>query len=99
MINVKEAVTAAMSFMTDLYNARELANLSLEEVELSDDGEYWSITLGYTRPVTSLQPHNPAATLQSYLNQQKIEQVYKVVSVRNQDGQVTSMKMRAPIAA
>jgi len=99
MINVKEAAKAATDFITSLYNTHELINLSLEEVELSDNGEFWYITLGYTRPLKVLPPRNTASALQGYLNQPTTEQVYKVITVRSHDGEVTSMKIRAPIAA
>lgn len=99
MITVKEAVQAAINFISELYDPKELTNLTLEEVELSDNGEYWHITLGYTRPVKVVPPRTTATALQNFLNEPLTERVYKIISVRAEDGKATSMKIRMPLAA
>lgn len=75
-MNVKDAVKIAYEFVKDFYQDH---TISLEEVELSDDGRFWSITLGVTNP------------LEQWGSGKKD---YKVVTVDTQSGQVKSMKLR-----
>jgi hypothetical protein len=74
-MNVKDAVKVAYEFAKDFYQD---SIVSLEEVELSDDGQIWFVTLGVTNP------------LESWTTGKKD---YKVIAV-DQDGQVKSMKLR-----
>lgn len=93
MIGIKDAVKAATNFVTELFDASELNDLSLEEVELSNDNDLWYITLGYTRPVTvSTSPHS-LRPLQD-LTRPTAERVYKIITVRADNGQPVAMKMR-----
>ena len=55
MIEVKAAVGQAVAYLesiTDLLiqKGEQIQDLRLEETELSEDGKYWFITLGYDRP-------------------------------------------------
>ncbi len=47
MIDVKQAVKMAFEFANGLQDVMNAANLTLEEVELSDDGNLWLVTLSY----------------------------------------------------
>ncbi len=74
-MNVKDSVKIAYEFAKDFYQD---STLSLEEVELSEDGQLWFVTLGITNP------------LESWSTGKKD---YKIIAV-DRDGQVKSMKLR-----
>ena len=44
MLDVKEAAKRASEYFAALYPPQSVSNVQLEEVELSDDGQYWLIT-------------------------------------------------------
>ena len=61
MIDVKQATQIARSRLIDLLGKQELADekgITLEEFELTSNGKFWNITLGYpireTRPIPKL---------------------------------------------
>jgi hypothetical protein len=98
-LNVKDAVRIAVEYVRDLYAPEELLDLRLEEVELSESGKYWLVTLGFSRPELKKQhrPLEPAAGgLLSMLRPQDLEREYKVVKINATSGDVQSMKMRKP---
>jgi hypothetical protein len=86
-LDVKAAVTTAVTYLKDLYSEDELKNIRLEEVWLSDDEKYWYVTIGYNS-LTSAR--DPLASLRLP------EREYKLFKVRVEDGRVMKMKMRQP---
>ena len=93
MIEVKQAVEIAARYMAELLKG---SDVTLEEVELSDDDRFWYITLSALIP-TQAQPSgrlgintSPAAELFGPANQR----VYKVLAVNAETGSVRSMKIR-----
>jgi hypothetical protein len=86
-LDVKAAVTTAVTYLKDLYSEEELKNIRLEEVWLSDDEKYWYVTIGYNS-LTSAR--DPLASLRLP------EREYKLFKVRVEDGRVMKMKMRQP---
>jgi hypothetical protein len=96
-INVKEAVRIGVEYVRELYAPEELVDLRLEEVELSEDGKNWFVTLGFSRPELKKQqrPIEPApGTVLSLLRPQTLEREYKVVKINAKSGDVQSMKIR-----
>jgi len=87
MIEIKKAVEEAFKYMNSLYES--LDDLSLEEVELSEDEKYWLITFGFNR----LKKSNLA--IQTLIGD-NYERIYKVIKVRSDNGQAVSMKIRNP---
>jgi hypothetical protein len=83
MIDVKQAVEAAANFIAGLYNVANFTT-RLEEVELSEDGNYWLITLSFAFSVS--------ADLGALLSAPRRQ--YKVCKVDANTGQVLSMKIR-----
>jgi hypothetical protein len=49
-IDIKEAVRRAKEFAATLFEPEKISKLGLEAVERSEDGRYWLVTLGFTRP-------------------------------------------------
>ena len=95
-INVKDAVRIAVEYVRGLYAPEELLDLRLEEVELSESGKYWLVTLGFVPEIKKQQrPIEPAAGgLLSMLRSQDLEREYKVVKINATSGDVQSMKIR-----
>jgi hypothetical protein len=82
MLDVKEAAQRASDYFASLYSAELASNVRLEEVELSDDGQFWLITLSY--PVPPMTP--------SIFRTETRE--YKQFKIEVATGKVLSMKIR-----
>ncbi len=83
MVDVKEAVNQTLEYFRDLYQG-SYSNLALEEVELSEDEDYWLITLGFTPPTTGI----------GALAGVSLKRDYKIFRVNAESGKVLSMKIR-----
>jgi hypothetical protein len=91
-IEVKEAVRKCVAYFHKLYpNFGTDANVMIEEVEESDDGAYWLVTLGYDiqRRVSRV-----AGNLQDVFGPQ-VARHYKVFKVNAETGRIVSMKIRS----
>ena len=91
-VDVKEAVRKVVAYFSKLYPKLVTgANLMLEEVEESEDGSYWLVTLGYDmqRHVSPL-PGN----LKDVFGPQ-VDRHYKVFKVDAKTGRIVSMKIRS----
>lgn len=88
-ITAQEAVAAATSFLRDLYAGILPDGVGLEEIERTDNGLYWNVTLGWPRnpdPLHLLVPSKPKPD----------EMEYKAFKVEGSSGQVIAMKIRKP---
>jgi hypothetical protein len=84
MISVKDAVKAATAFFSELFpNAKELR---LEEVDMSEGGPWWEVTVSFEVP-----GNNP---MQSILASSHRE--YKIVRVDRDTGEPRSILIRKP---
>ena len=77
----------AAEYFVDLYAEQTYSDILLEEVEYDDDGNSWSITLGYSIP-------NPADSLPLALKLPG-HRKYKVFKIDAETGNVRSMKIRS----
>jgi hypothetical protein len=82
MVDVKEAAQRASDYFADLYGEQGVLNVQLEEVELTDDGKFWLITLSYPGP-------REPGTFTVYPKKK-----YKVFKIDAKTGDVKSMKIR-----
>lgn len=89
-IDVREAVQAAADYLQRLYSVDSV----LEEVELSEDGNFWLITLSYEAPRKSALGHELAGTSIGKVLMPP-ETKFKIFKVNAQDGAVTSMRIRS----
>ena len=94
-IDVKEAVRKVVAYFLKLYPKLGIGtNLMLEEVEESEDGAYWLITLGYDiqheRLVSPL-----AGNLRHILAHPQVDRHYKVFKVDAKTGRIVWMKIRS----
>ena len=89
-VDVRNAVGAAQNYIVSLQDMiGRPEDLRLEEAELSEDKQYWLITLGFNRLVDKTS--NPLADLVAIRN---YERDYKVFKINAQTGEVQSMKIR-----
>jgi hypothetical protein len=88
-IDVKEAVRRAKSFVAQLFKEEGLINLGLEEIEHDDGAGAWKVTLGFSRPWNTQR-----GPLTDLVGDAAAGRSYKVVTVRDEDGEVTSIKLR-----
>ena len=86
-ISVREAVQTAMQFVVEMFSQENLMGLRLEEVEFSEDGKWWSVTLSFVRGTTS-------EAIASALSGDAAGREYKEVLVSADDGTVRSVKIR-----
>jgi hypothetical protein len=93
MIDVKQAVSAASEYLSQLYPSAKLHDVFLEEVALSDDERHWYVTIGFARPIPS--PNATLAAMDAAMGRQNYERVYKLFEIDSDTGQVRSMKIRA----
>ena len=92
MIDAKEAVKIAKEYLSEMYDTSKLRDVLLEEVDMSEDGQLWQVTIGFTRHLESTS-EGPMATLIGSSGQYKRE--YRVFSLDVESGMVKSMKMRS----
>jgi hypothetical protein len=97
-LNVKDAVRVAVEYVKDLLAPDQLSDVRLEEVELSDDGEYWFVTVGFSRPELQRQRETAltGTAILGLLRPQALGREYKVVKIHAGSGDVQSMKIRQP---
>jgi hypothetical protein len=85
MITVKEAAQRAIEYVIDLLGRDNVGQPRIEEVDLTDDNEYWLVTVGFFPPAMvgniALQQFSP-------------KREYKQVKVTTADGSIRSMKIR-----
>jgi hypothetical protein len=81
MLDVKEAAHRASDYFLSLYGGEGSSGVRLEEVELTDDGRYWLITLSH--PIRDDAPWELATRRE-----------YKLFTIDATTGEVKSMKIR-----
>lgn len=85
-ISVKEAVAKAKEWARDLFD-EDLLNLRLEEVEQSEDGQCWDITLGWDRS-------RDVSVIGKSLGLRDRARVFKVFAVNREKGSIEAVKIR-----
>lgn len=88
MIDVKQAVQSAESYVRSLFPESELRHLRLEEVDRSEDDSRWNITLGWIEPAVA------AGGILFSAGMRTLPRVYKLFEIDTETGEVTSMKIR-----
>ena len=83
MIDVKTASKTAYEHFGELYQG-DFDNLSLEEVELSEDGKYWEVILGYSVPG------------QHSITSGSTSREFKKLEIDAETGRFVSMKVHNP---
>jgi hypothetical protein len=97
-IDVKQAVRLAKEFATGIYEKEKISRLGLEAVERTEDGKYWVVTLGFSRP-WSAKPRKKDVlksfdeAMRGIVRDPRLEREYKVFRVDAQTGAVVGMEM------
>lgn len=96
MIDMKQAVDIAMQSAREFYTGKELIDLDLEEAELSNDSQYWMITLSFYKP--NLNPSPPVASMSMSMATpgKKYDKKYKLLKINAETGVLISMKEKQP---
>lgn len=89
LVDAKKAAQLASKYFKSLLP--EVSDFSLEEVELSEDGNFWLITLGFTAKKSEQVATNAWANVFGAPPRTK----FKVFKVDTRTGKVISMKIRA----
>ena len=92
MVDLKQAVSAATKYIEDVYSPEEIIDPMLEEVQLSEDENYWLITIGFSYPKFTEYPLQKS--FQDTILGEKYQRVYKAIKVRVDDGKPVAMLIR-----
>jgi hypothetical protein len=91
-IEVRKAVGLARQYLQEVLGLQiSSTDILLEEVELSEDGKFWLITLSYPGP--------PPSSIGDLLARNMGNRTYKVVRLRSDTGEFVSVKIRTLVAA
>jgi hypothetical protein len=88
-MEVKEVIRRAKEWVADIYSDEGIMNLGLEEIEFDDTAGLWRVTLGFSRPWNSVR-----GALAAIGGDVAARRAYRVVSIREPNGEVVSVKRR-----
>ena len=88
-MDVKEAVRTAKSYVADLFDGEEIADVGLEEVKFDELQVSWVVTVGFSRPWDISRNSVVAA-----LSAERPSRSYKVIHIDDADGRVLSLSDR-----
>ena len=81
MIDIKGAAKIAHEYFLDIYSEAGYINIALEELDFSEDGRFWLVTIGYSiSGITDLL----GTSMRNY----------KIFEINKETGEVESMKIR-----
>ncbi len=93
-IDIHRAVKSAFTFFAKSFAHEKTNNLQLEEVELSEDGRFWLITLGYDDPAAAIKPSLSDMIIQNKALRPRPLRKYKIVRVDAENGKAVAVKIR-----
>ena len=88
---VKEAVSAAIAYVKELYEGISLRDLLLEEIEYSHASDKWLVTIGFSVPETK---EVPSSVIFPTKTSRELSRRYKTVVIDAVSGIPDSMKIR-----
>ena len=88
-MDVKEVVKLSKRYVSDLFQDENLTDLGLEEVEHDSSDKAWYVTLGFSRPWD-----RNISGLTALTGAVRPSRSYRVVKIRDADGEVLSVKLR-----
>ena len=91
-MQVKEAVSVAKRYVQEIFSDEKIDGISLEEVELDEKSQIWSVTVAFTRPWEGA-PGTVAAQFAA-AGMMPRRRDYKVVRLSNADRKMISVKNR-----
>jgi hypothetical protein len=93
-MDVKEAVTEAKRYISDVFSDEGIEDIGLEEVEFDDSVNIWAITMGFSR---LRQPLDHPPFQSSLFQPKRLVRSYKIVRISDLDKKVISVKNREPV--
>ena len=93
-MNVRDAVVVAKNWVKDMLSDEGVSDIGLEEVQHDEAQGIWYVTVGFSRPWNS-----PRQNALSALVDAPRKRAYRVIAVRDPNGEVLSMKRREDDAA
>ena len=94
MIDVKTAVKNAMEYVAEIFGPDEVIDVRLEEVERSEDGRFWFVTVGfdwkYKSPLTAYEHSQPI-----FRKDPTRRREFKRVKIDANTGEVESVTIRS----
>lgn len=96
MVDVKAAAKVSSEYLLSIQDMLEspIQELTLEEVEISDDQNHWLITLGYSVKISEKKSNLFAVTSLQESLQPQLQRKYKIFKINRENGDVESMKIR-----
>ena len=99
IVDIRKAVSVARDYLKsvkDLVTESEeqIRDLRLEETELTDNEQYWLITLSYDVPIPEYRTQLRALINTLNRVEKKYEKEYRIFKIDTQTGEVKSMKIR-----
>ena len=91
MIDAKQAVKKAVTYLNEMFDATEFRDVFPEEVELTNDDRFWDVTIGFLRRQVSTS-EGPMASLVGPTEGFKRE--VRVFRIDAETGTVRSMKSK-----
>jgi hypothetical protein len=88
-MNVKDAANVAKDWVTNVLSDEKIFNVALEEIEFDQEKREWLVTVGFSRPWNTLRN-----ALTSLTGDPAVRRAFRVITVRDRDGEVISMKRR-----
>lgn len=90
-MKARDAIGIAKRYLSEVFDEENILNLGLEEIEYDEAQKTWNVTLGFSRPWNQ-QRNVLSALVQD--EHSSLRRDYRVVRVRESDGEVTSIKLR-----
>ena len=93
-MQVKEAVTAAKTYVADLFSDEQIRNIGLEEVEFDETAGVWNVTVGFSRPWDDHETPMDASLNAFRGLARRLKRDYKIVRISDEGQKVLSVKSR-----
>lgn len=94
-IDIHRAVNVALRFFSKAFSGQPIKNAELEEIDRSEDGKFWLVTVGYDLPISDdlNAVREKLRRLGAGLKPRPVRK-YRVVKVDAATGQPVNVKIR-----
>ena len=93
-MEVKEAVTLAKDYISEIYADEGISEIGLEEVEFHPEDKFWDVTIGFRRRFKKPVEKQSSPILDIYKTHQITNRWYKSVRINDVDKRVLSVMDR-----
>jgi hypothetical protein len=96
-IPLRMAVNLALSYFQQVYSTLEATNVALEEIEESENGRYWFVTIGFDAKRKLIADPPPFQILpEAFRPQSEVKRSFKTFKIDAEKEKVLSMKVYQP---